>query len=64
MRTPEGAALRTRFLLHRRDLLEEMGERAHRFVGENFLITRHVREHLTLMLALQYGSHDRIEVAR
>lgn len=64
VRTPKGAALRTRFLLHRRDLLEEMGERAHRFVGENFLITRHVREHLTLMLALQYGSHDRIEMAR
>lgn len=64
VRTPEGAALRTRFLLHRRDLLEEMGERAHRFVKQNFLVTRQVREHLTIMLALQYGSHDRIEVAR
>ena len=64
VRTPEGAALRTRFLLHRRDLLEQMGERAHRFVRENFLITRHLREYLTLMLALRYGSGDRIEVGR
>lgn len=64
VRTPEGAALRTRFLLHRRDLLEQMGERAHRLVQENFLITRHLREYLTLMLALRYGSGDRIEVDR
>ncbi len=64
VRTPEGAALRTRFLLHRRDLLEQMGERAHRFVLENFLITRHLREYLTLMLGLRYGSGDRIEVGR
>ena len=64
VRTPEGAALRMRFLLHRRDLLEQMGERAHRFVRENFLITRHLREYLTLMLALRYGSGDRIEVGR
>jgi trehalose synthase len=64
VRTPEGAALRTRFLLHRRDLLEHMGERAHRLVRENFLITRHLREYLTLMLGLRYGSGDRIEVGR
>ncbi|MFC1837889.1 glycosyltransferase, partial [Thermodesulfobacteriota bacterium] len=49
VRTPEGAALRTRYLLHRRDKLEEMGMRAKRFVRENFLITRHLREYLTLM---------------
>ena len=62
VRTPEGAALRIRYLLHRRDLLHDMGERARRFVWENYLITRHLREYLTLMLALVNGSKDRIEV--
>ena len=60
--TPEGAALRTRYLLHRRDKLEEMGLRAKRFVQENFLITRHLREYLTLMLGLKKGEDERISV--
>jgi trehalose synthase len=62
VRTPEGAALRIRYLLHRRDMLQEMGERARRFVWENYLITRHLREYLTLMLGLVNGSRERIEV--
>lgn len=62
VRTPEGAALRTRFLLHRRDLLKEMGKRARRFVKENYLITRHLREYLTLMVSLANNSDDRIKV--
>jgi trehalose synthase len=62
VRTPEGAALRIRYLLRRRDLLEEMGARAQRFVKENFLITRHVREYLTLMVSLLHGNFERIEV--
>ncbi len=62
VRTPEGAALRVRYLLHRRDILKEMGERARRFVWENYLVTRHLREYLTLMVGLLHGSEDRIEV--
>jgi trehalose synthase len=62
VRTPEGAALRTRYLLHRRDKLEEMGQRAKRFVEENFLITRHLREYLTLMVGLTNGDEERIDV--
>src|SRR3990172_9228648 len=42
--TPEGAALRIRYLFHHREKLEEMGRKAREFVRENFLITRHVRE--------------------
>ena len=60
VRTPEGAALRTRYLLHRRDMLKTMGERARRFVWENYLISRHLREYLTLMLSLRNGQQDRI----
>ncbi|MFC1844895.1 glycosyltransferase [Thermodesulfobacteriota bacterium] len=64
VRTPEGAALRTRYLLHRRDKLEEMGMRAKRFVRENFLITRHLREYLTLMVGLTSGDDERINVGK
>ncbi|MCL5942278.1 MAG: glycosyltransferase [Actinobacteria bacterium] len=62
VRTPEGAALRMRYLLHRRDVLESMGERARRFVWENFLITRHLREYLAIMLGLRAGQTEWIEV--
>ncbi|BCA81131.1 glycosyltransferase [Desulfuromonas sp. AOP6] len=60
--TPEGAALRIRYLLHRRDVLDEIGARAQRFVRENYLITRHLREYLTLINGLISGSQERIEV--
>lgn len=61
--TPEGAALRIRYLLHQRERMKEMGEKARIFVRDNFLITRHLREYLTLMVALRNGMRDRIELA-
>ncbi|MGD8875114.1 MAG: glycosyltransferase [Gammaproteobacteria bacterium] len=60
--TPEGAALRIRYLLHQPEKLGMMGEKAQAFVRDNFLITRHLREYLTLMVALLHGAHDRIEL--
>jgi len=60
--TPEGAALRIRYLLHNVDKLLEMGQKVHEFVRENFLITRHLREYLTLVYALMYGQGDRIQL--
>jgi len=48
--TPEGAAHRIRYLLHHRDSIDRMGTTARDFVRENFLLTRHIREYLTLML--------------
>ncbi|MCK9275754.1 MAG: glycosyltransferase [Syntrophales bacterium] len=60
--TPEGAALRIRFLLRHRNRLKEMGKKAKEFVRDNFLITRDLREHLTLMLAISHGATDRIEI--
>jgi trehalose synthase len=62
--TPEGAALRIRYLLHDPDILEEMGNKARQFVRENFLITRHVREYLTLIYGLLHGQEKRIEIGR
>lgn len=61
--TPEGAALRIRYLLHQPDKIRDMGLKAHQLVLDSFLITRHLREYLTLMLALRDGAeHDRIEL--
>ena len=58
--TPEGAALRIRYLLNNRDKLIEMGDKAKEFVRENFLITRHLREYLTLFVALLHEKEERI----
>ncbi len=60
--SPEGAALRVRYLLERPDKLQEMGLKAREFVRENFLITRQLREYLTVMVALTHGCQDRIEL--
>jgi len=50
--TPEGAANRIRFLLHHRDRCRRMGEAGRELVRENYLLTRHLREYLTLIYAL------------
>jgi trehalose synthase len=55
--TPEGAAHRIRFLLHHRDKMKQMGETAREFVRENFLLTRHLRDYLTLMAWLLWGDN-------
>lgn len=61
--SPEGAALRIRFLLNNRDKLDEMGNKAKEFVRHNFLITRHLREYLTLFVALLHQKEQRIELS-
>ncbi len=60
--TPEGAALRIRYLLKDRENLEEMGAKAKQFVKSNFLVTRHLRDYLTLMNAISHGTLDRIDL--
>lgn len=51
--TPEGAAHRIRYLLHHRERIHEMGAVGREFVREHFLLTRHLREYLTLFLAMR-----------
>jgi trehalose synthase len=51
--TPEGAAHRIRYLLHHQNRISEIGADAREFVRENFLLTRHLREYLTLFLAIR-----------
>lgn len=60
--SPEGAALRIRYLLHNTDIIEEMGNKAKEFVRENFLITRHLREYLTFIYSLLQNKNERIEL--
>ena len=58
--TADGAALRARYLLRNRKEYERMAATARAFVRENFLITRQLREYLTLMVALLHGADERI----
>jgi len=58
--TPEGAAFRIRYLLKRKEKRLEMGEKARDFVLENFLITRHLREYMTLMVGMKDHNNERI----
>ena len=51
--TPEGAALRIRYLLRQPGRIKAFGEIGRQFVKENFLLTRHLREYFTLMLELK-----------
>ncbi|HKK14399.1 MAG TPA: glycosyltransferase [Gammaproteobacteria bacterium] len=60
--TPEGAALRIRYMLHNRERTAEMAAKARDFVKDNFLLTRQLREYLTIMVALQFEARDRIEL--
>ncbi|MBI4963614.1 MAG: glycosyltransferase [Desulfomonile tiedjei] len=62
--TPEGAALRIRYFLRHPEKVREMGRKAKEFVRENFLITRNLREYLSLMMGLVYGDEDRIELEK
>ena len=60
--TPEGAAMRIRYLLFDRPRMAQIGQNARELVRQSFLITRHLREYLTLMVALTHGNEDRIEL--
>jgi len=53
--TPEGAAHGIRFLFHHRDKMTQMGVTAKEFVRANFLLTRHLRDYLTLFAWLLWG---------
>ncbi len=53
--TPEGAALRIRELLRHPAVMRRMGQTSRDFVTQNFLLTRHLREYLTLMFGLRQG---------
>lgn len=51
----EGAAFRIRYLLSHPAAARRMGEQAREHVRRNFLVTRHVRDYLLLMLNVIHG---------
>jgi len=59
--SPEGAALRIRYLLGDKQKRESIGEKGREYVRNNFLITRHLREYLTLIHGLINPERDRVE---
>ncbi|WP_372695352.1 glycosyltransferase [Immundisolibacter sp.] len=61
--TPEGAALRVRYLHQRGDIAAEMGAKAREFVRENFLITRQLRDYLTLVTSVLHAREGRLELS-
>ncbi len=48
--SPEGCAFRIRYLLHRPEMARRLGQKAREFVRQHFLMTRNVRDYLTLMI--------------
>ncbi len=58
--SPEGAAMRIRYLLEHPKLSNRMGGTAHVFVRDNFLLTRHLQEYLTLMQTMVRGNSARV----
>lgn len=62
--SPEGAAMRIRYLLERPDNGVRMGEKGRRYVRENFLMTRLARDHLTLMVSLLQREVERIDTTQ
>jgi trehalose synthase len=56
--SPEGAALRTLQLLSDAELRRRMGENGYQHVKQNFLLTRDVKDHLLVMLALAHPDED------
>lgn len=60
--TPEGCALRIRYLLQYPEIRERLGKIGHEVVKDNFLLTRQLKEYLTLMCTLLLPDGDRIEL--
>ena len=48
--SPEGCAFRIRYLLHRPEMARRVGKMAQELVRHHFLITREIRDYLTLMI--------------
>jgi trehalose synthase len=56
--SPEGAAQRAMLLLADRKLREQIGENGYQHVKQNFLLTRHVKDYMLVMLALEHPHED------
>ncbi len=62
--SPEGAALRIRYLLQNPELVKNLGDKGHRFVHDQFLTTRHIRDYLTVAISLLHAHNGRIDLQK
>ena len=53
-----GAAKRLAQLLGDRSLQARLGENGYQHVKQNFLVTRHVKDYMLVMLALEHPGDD------
>jgi trehalose synthase len=60
--SPEGAAYRIRFLLRYAEKRQRMGRLGHEFVREHFLLTRQLRDYLSIILSLQQSGDGELVV--
>jgi trehalose synthase len=58
----EGAAHRIRQILNDPEMAEGVGRAAKEMVRSRYLITRHLKDYLLLMLALKYPDDNVIEI--
>ena len=55
--------MRIRYLLKHPEIIETMGVHARQLVLDNYLITRQLREYLTLVVDLSFGTKEQIELS-
>jgi trehalose synthase len=60
--SPEGAAFRIRQLLNNQAMAKRMGERGREYVRANFLITRQVRDYLSIWYAAEHKGRSVLEL--
>lgn len=60
--SPEGAAQRADQLLRDPAMRKQMGENGHYHVKQNFLLTRHVKDYMLVMLALEHPGEDVVKL--
>jgi len=58
----EGAAFKIRYLLNNPALAKRLGENGYQHVRHNFLITRHLRDYLLLLIALDFPNQHIINL--
>jgi len=60
--SPEGCAFRVRYLLNRPEMAKRIGRLAQEFVRSHFLITRTIRDYLTLLILQENPGSRHIEL--
>src|SRR5579862_8673061 len=60
--SPEGAATRIAELLRDRRLRDRIGENGYQHVKQNFLVTRHVKDYILIMLALDHPGESVVQL--